>query len=141
MTIRTSWPARSRDLERPETTSPSPPVLANGVSSAATWQILRGISVSSDDRPRRDDGVLVNDDDAVADRVLIAVGVLHVVGVDQPAVIADAGVEVDDRVAQVAVAADAEGELAAVRQRLRLPVVGPHDDRAFDLGAGAHDGA
>src|SRR4051812_40971939 len=119
MKIRTSWPLWPRKRGRPATTSPSPPVLANGVSSAATWQMFHPIRPSfSDHRARRDDRILVDDDDAFADRVALAVRVLHPVGVHQPAVVADAGVEVEDGVADHAVAADAEGDLRALGGRL-----------------------
>ena len=73
----------------------------------------------------------MDDDDPVADRVVFAVGVLQPVGVDQLAAVADAGVEVDDGVADRAVPADAErDQVAAVREG--LPGVGAHHDRALD---------
>src|ERR671926_1347964 len=118
--MRASCPAPPRKRESPATTSPRPPVLAKGVTSAATWSTRSG--TASDHRSRRDHGILGHDDDAVADRVILVVGILHTLGVDQLAAVADAGVEVDDGVADVAVVADADGRRVAVL----LPVIGAH---------------
>ena len=68
--------------------------------------------------PGRDDGVLGHDDDAVADAVVLGVGVLDAGVVEQLAAVADARVEVDDGVADVAVRADADGDLVAARRRV-----------------------
>ena len=56
----------------------------------------------------------MDDDDPVADRVVVVVERAgRRLGVDQLAAVADAGVEVDDGVADLAVAADADRDLLA----------------------------
>src|SRR5262245_58912482 len=86
-------------------------------------------SVSLDHQPRGNHSELRHDDDAAADVVAVAVGMLDVLLVDQARAVADAGVLVDDRVLDHDALPDAERRQAC-RRRAVFVEVGSEQHRA-----------
>src|SRR5512135_3516174 len=91
-----------------------------------------------DDRPVRDDGALGHDDDAVDDAVALGRLGREPPRVDEPDAVADAGVLVDDGLADLAIAADADvGDAPLPVAGYGLAgfiVIGAHDDRPLEPG-------
>ena len=93
----------------------------------------------------RNDAVLGDDDDAVADVIEFVVAVLRLAGGGNVHVVADARVLVNDGVLDPAVGADADARLAGALVRLdgfqRFVIVAAEDDDAVQFRAGADEGA
>lgn len=107
---------------------------------SSDWR-LRG---ASDTRTGGDDGVLGDDDDTVANCVLVGLGAVGFAVRGDVSAVTDAGVFVYDGVADVAVSADAHAWEAGGRiffEEVRAHNDGVLDDGSFaDAGAYADDG-